>query len=102
MGMRWNGMWHMLEGIWGNFKRQIEKFKIPAALLLYCSAAPLLYWYGVWVVFVAATFKVAKNRRLSDLRLHSSRLHASRKKSPLPLFRKEVFFVRKCLIYPPL
>jgi len=41
----------MVEGIWGNFKNQIEKFKIPTA--------PLLYRYGVWGVFVAATFTVA-------------------------------------------
>jgi hypothetical protein len=36
------GIWHIVEGIWGNFKRQIEKFKIPPDLLLYCSAALLL------------------------------------------------------------
>jgi hypothetical protein len=85
----------MVEGIWGNFKNQIEKFKIPTA--------PLLYRYAVWVVFVAATFMAAKIRRLSALRLHSSRLHAftvfftlhasrfTQKKSPLPLFKKERF-----------
>jgi hypothetical protein len=35
-------IWHMIEGIWGNFKSQIEKFKIPTTLLLSCSAALLL------------------------------------------------------------
>jgi len=37
LGMRSNSIRHMVEGIWGNFKSQIEKFKIPTALLLCCS-----------------------------------------------------------------
>jgi hypothetical protein len=55
----------MVEGIWGNFKRQIEKFQIPTALLLCCSI-------GMRYALFFTT------RRLSDLRLNSSRLHASR------------------------
>ena len=40
----------------------------------------LLYRYGVWVVFVAATFRVAKIRRLKtcDYILHASRFTPSR------------------------
>ena len=57
-----------------------KEFKggFSTALLLYCSIG-MRYWLCVVFVFVAATFMVAKIRRLSDLRLHSSRLHASRK-----------------------
>jgi len=64
----WGGMgiWHMVEGIWGNFKSQIEKFKIPTALLLRCSAA-LLY----------------------PIAFHAFTLHA--KKSPLSFFKKQGF-----------
>jgi hypothetical protein len=45
-----------------------------AGLLFCCSTALLLYRYAICVVFVAATFMVAKIRRLSDLRLHSAAL----------------------------
>jgi len=51
-------------------------------ILLYCSAALLLYWYGAWAMgcfcFCSCNLYGCENSQAEDLRLHSSRLHASR------------------------
>ena len=100
-----------------------------AVVLLYCSAALLLYRYAVCVVFVATTFTVALFfiiRRLKTCdyilllyctsallllslftpsrlfsRFTPSRFTLHAKKSPLPLFKKEGFFVHNCFNHPP-
>jgi hypothetical protein len=98
-------------------------FCCSTALLLHCSTALLIccsigMGHGLWAafVFVAATFTVAKIRRLKtcDYILHGFTLHAftvfftlhgftlHAKKFPLPLFKKEGFLLCVIVLIIPL
>jgi hypothetical protein len=75
----------MVEGIWGNFKKQIEKFKIPTALLLCCSISPFAFHAFTLHAFTVSRFTLHEKSNL-----------------PYPSLRKRDFKLGKCLIHPPL